>query len=189
MVLLIFRLNKDTGCDAVTFTLGKSLKFSKLKFLGYTHEHCDNLAGSLAPATQSDLPIYLQCSLFNDNTVVFYQGKNTTLNVTGETNIGNMLPLGGAREGRDGFRPIELTIIDQMTTFEATKQITFSLKMIHQQSISVLSNAQAFGSVVDTAGPPLGPYAYDHGINLYFEATTLSSHDEEQSFNIADATS
>ena len=189
MVLLIFRLNKDTGADGVTFTLGKTLRFSKMKFLGYTHEHCDNLAGSSAPATQSDLAIYLQSNLFNDNNVVFYQGKNATLNVTGDTGVGNFLPLGGAREGRDGFRPMDLTIIDEITTFTADKEITFSLKMIHQQAITVLSNAQAFGSVVDTTGPPIGPHAIDHGINLYFQFDVLSGHDAEQSFNIADAQS
>jgi len=191
MVLLIFRLSKYTGTNA-TFTLGKTLDIEKLVFKGFTKEHADNLAADadgLAPGTNSDLPIILASTLFlGDNRVCFYQGQNATINAGGETDIGNMIPLGGTRENREQpFRKMDLTIIDHRTTFAATTEISFSLLQIHNNVLTSLTSAQAFGSVVDDNSTASSRVPIDHGINLYFEATTTNAHNINQTFSIANA--
>ena len=191
MVLLVFRLNKHTTTSA-TFTLGKELKISKLIFKGFTLENCDNTApdaADLSAASATDLPIYLQCSLFGDNEVCFYQGKNASINavVGSDTNIGNFLPLGGVKAARETpFRPFNLTIYDRHQTLPATTTITFVLKQIQNSLISTLSNDQAFGIIDNNADAP-DTAPYDHGMNLYFEAVETSGHNGEQVFSIADS--
>ena len=74
-----------------------------------------------------------------------------------------------------------------MTSFEATKEITFKLNNIHNLSVTQLTNAQAFGSVDDDNPVSELAFPIDHGINLYFEATTTTGHAVEQDFNIADS--
>ena len=189
MVLLVFRLNKHTTTSA-TFTLGKELKISKLIFKGFTLENCDNTAADtadLSAADATDLPIYLQCSLFGDNEVCFYQGKNASINSTAgeDTNIGNFLPLGGVKAAREApFRPFNLTIYDRHLTLPATTEITFVLKQIQNSLISTLTSDQAFGATVNNDDPTT---PYDHGMNVYFEAVETSGHNGEQVFSIADS--
>lgn len=189
MVLLIFRLSKSTTTSA-TFILGKTLRFSKLVFKGFNSEGGDSTQPNdgLSQAAAADLPIYLECSLFGDNEVCFYQGKNATSIGVLASAIGNLIPLGGVLKDRESpFRAMNLTIIDQPTSFAATKTISFKIHQIHDNAVVPLTSAQAFGEIVDNNEEEAAIKPIDHGINLYFEATTLNGHDEEQSFAIADS--
>ena len=191
MVLLVFRLNKHTTTSA-TFTLGKELKISKLIFKGFNLENCSNIeadANDLSAADASELPIYLQCSLFGDNEVCFYQGKNAAINAAAgsNTNIGNFLPLGGIKAAREApFRAFNLTIYDRHLVLPATTEITFILKQIQNSLISTLTSGQAFGTVNNNADEP-STAVYDHGMNLYFEAVTTTAQDGEQVVTIANS--
>jgi len=177
MVLVVFRLNVDTGISA-TFTLGKELSFSKciLKAVEFENPKFDEPNGGNAP-TAGPLPIYLECSLFNDNRVLFYQGKNGTL----ANAVDNLLPIGAVGIASI-YRELNLTIIDQITDLTSTDTITFTLKQIQEGVAANLVPGQAFGADTNTS-----TNATDHGINLYFEFITTANHDDQQSFNIADA--
>jgi len=177
MVLLVFRLNKTTGVSA-SYTLGKELSFSKcvLKAVEFELPKFDEPNGGNAPTT-GPLPIYLECSLFNDNRVLFYQSANTTL----ANAVDNLLPIGAV-----GIAPIyrefNLTIIDQITDLTSTDTISFTLKQIQEGVVTNLVPGQAFGGDTNTSTNDT-----DHGVNLYFEFTTTANHDDDQSFNIANA--
>ena len=191
MVLLIFRLSKSTTTTA-SFVLGKEMIIDKLVFKGFTKEHTDSAAPSadgLAPGEACDLPMYLSSSLFeDDDRVLFYQGKNTLINASGDTKVGNMIPLGGGRINRETpFRPMNFTIINQRTVLEANTAILFDLVQIHGNEIASLTVGQAFGDVVDDNSTSGDRLAIDHGINLYFEATTTAAHKNAE-INIANST-
>ena len=192
MVLITFRLSKATGTTA-SYVFGKELILDKLVFKGFTKEHSDSTAddaAGLAPLVACDVPIYLASSLFeNDDRVLFYQGKNATIEGAGDpTGVGNFIPLGGARLNREmPFRPMNFTIINQRTVFAADDEVLFSLIQIHNNEPVALTSAQAFGEIVDDNSTSGDRIAIDHGINLYFEATTNAAHGTAE-INIADAT-
>jgi len=196
-MLLIIRLTKSTT-SAIKYTLPKEIKFSKLTFKGYSFERVDNLAADslgLAPATNSELPVYMSCDFINDNDVLFFQGKNNTIRTAGGgINIDNMIPLGGVREGQTdegNYSVMDLKLIDRQQTWEVGKEISITLFQIQKNVATPLTNNQAFGSInddgsSDPAIPGSGPSPYDHGCNLYFEFQNNEGHDFTQSYNVAD---
>ena len=199
-MLLIFRLNKDNGTQA-SFILPKTLDFSRMTFKGFTWERCDNLAGDIngvAPATNSDLPVFLHCDFLDDNEVCFLQGRNTTIiaNMAGlDVGVGNMIPLGGIKEAREApFRQMDLKVIDRASSYEASKVLLVGLYQIQLGVAELLTPAQAFGAVENDvaldalAEPPTAPSPYDHGVNLYFELDCDETHDFTQSYTALDST-
>ena len=200
-MLLIFRLNKDTT-STVQYVIPHELNFSQLRFKGFSWERGDNNAADQsqtpgAPLSGADLPVYLHMDCFDDNEIMFFQGRNATL-ITNETDAdlgtGNSIPLGGIKEGRElGFRTMDLKLIDQPTIWALGKVITISLRQIQIRKITALTNNQAFGAInndvaVDNDADPVeGPSPYDHGVNLYFELDLDKGHQFTEGVVIADA--
>ena len=185
-MLLVFQLNKVTGTEA-TFVLGKEFKFSNLKFKGYTIDNPDisaNDANGIVPSVDGVLPLYLHCDAFGDNEVVFYQGRNATID---DPVTDNLIPLGPIQtELPYTFLEQNLNIIiDRITTWEASKALTFGLYQIHNGNLDLLTIDQAFGVDVDDESTPNDSA---HGINLYFELTPCKSQDHDQTFTIANST-
>jgi len=198
-MLLIVRLNKDTTASA-TITLPKEIRFHKLVLKGFSFERVDNLAADAvghAPATNTELPVYLHLDCLDDNEILFFQGKNNTIRTSavGEVGLGNFIPLGGVREAQDDegtYHAMNMTLVERPQVYDVGKQIKVSLFQIQKSVPSVLTNAQAFGAInndesSDPAIPGSGPSPYDHGCNLYLEFTTDQSQDTTQSYNVADS--
>ena len=196
-MLLIIRLTKDTT-SSVKYTIPKEIRFNKLTFKGYSWERCDNLAANegLAPATNSELPVYMSCDFLGDNEVLFLQGKNQTIRSAESSTIelDNAIPLGGIREGQvdeGNYCEFNLPLIDRSQVWEVGKEISITLFQIHKLVPNQLTNNQAFGaitddSVSDPAIPGSGPSPIDHGINLYFSFDLDSVQNVLQSYNVAD---
>jgi len=178
MVLVIFRLNKETGVST-TFTLGKNYDFNKLILKAVEIEKPNGIEpnGGNAP-TEGPLPVYLDSSLFTNNSVVFYQGRNNTI----PQDIDHLIPIGAV--GTAGFyRELNLTIIDGVkTSLLATDTVTFALKQIQENVAANLVAGQIFGGDDNSSGN-----ASDHGVNLYFEFVTDNSHDVDQTYSLADS--
>ena len=198
-MLLIVRLNKDTTASC-SVTLPKEIRFHKLVLKGYSFERVDNLAGDAAgghaPATNSELPVYLHLDCLGDNDILFFQGKNATIrDPTLDVGLGNFIPLGGVREAQSdegNYHALNMTLVDRPQVYDVGKVIKVSLYQIQKSVPSVLTNAQAFGGVNnDETGDPMipgsGPQPYDHGCNIYLEFTTDQSQDTTQSYNVADS--
>ena len=189
MVLLVFRLNKDTTTSA-TFVIPKTLVFDKMIFKGFSSERHDDTVvdgGGISFDTASELSIYLECGLFGDNEVCFFQGTNTTINndAGSDTGVGNLLPLGGFKKDvAVPYKQMDLTVIDQPTRLDAGFPLTLGLLQIQLGVVQPLTSAQAFGTLTND-GTPAGPI--DHGFNLYFELETMTAHDHDQTINIADS--
>jgi len=183
-MLLVFRLTKATGTEA-TFTVGKEIIMDKLIFKGWSADFPqkgENDGAGNAP-TAGPKTIYLEMDCFDDNSIVFYQGRNNT--IAGST-IGNMIPLGAVGEVATGYNKFDMTLIDFPEVWEATKTITIKLRQIETNVVSSLTTGQAFGTDVDTDSG--GPNNMDHGVNLYFEVQRNPvAHNILQNFDIADA--
>jgi len=183
-MLLVFRLNKATGTQA-TFTVGKEIIMDKMIFKGWSADFPSNAENDAAGNVPTAGPkaIYLHMDCFDDNNIVFYQGRNNTISGTA---IGNMIPLGAIKEEKFDYKQMDLTVINFPEIWEATKTITITLNQIEVNTVSQLTNGQAFGVDADTDGG--GPNAIDHGINLFFEVErNPTQHNITQTFNIADA--
>jgi len=192
-MLLIIRLTKDTT-SSVKYTIPKEIRFNKLTFKGYSWERCDNLAANegLAPATNSELPVYMSCDFLGDNEVLFLQGKNQTIRAAESSTIelDNAIPLGGIREGQvdeGNYCEFNLPLIDRSQVWEVGKEISITLFQIHKLVPNQLTNVQCFGAITDDGGMPApGQSPIDHGVNLYFSFDVDSIQNVKQSYTVAD---
>ena len=179
-MLVVLRLNKVTGTSA-TYTLGREINFNKLYLRGVGFDFPSKTepdAGGNAPTT-GGRAVYLDMSILNDNHVLFFQGRNTTI-----TGIDNLIPLGIVEDAGVPYRKMDLKLICNPTTYEDTQTITLTLKQIEAGVVTNLTNAQAFGSDQDSQ-----PVDIDHGVNIYLEFEGLSSNNYATSnFTIANAT-
>jgi len=196
-MLLIIRLTKDTT-SSVKYTIPKEIRFNKLTFKGYSWERCDSNASNegLAPATASELPVYMSCSFLGDNEVLFLQGKNQTIRADESSTIelDNAIPLGGIKEGQvdeGNYCEFNLNVIDRSMVWEVGKEISITLFQIHKLVPNKLTNDQAFGAINDDAvGDPMipgsGPSPIEHGVNLYWNFELDSVQNVKQSYTVAD---
>ena len=188
MVLKVFRLNKDTTCDA-SFTIGQTIDFKSMKFLGYQWDNFDGSQQDLyTNMVEQDIPIpvYLKMSILNNQNVAFYQGMNNSADTNyslSEHTIHNSIPLGVQLD--TSFQKMNLTLINNPTTLFASDTITISLLLINQGHAYTITNNMAFGEDVMTndAGETM---PVDHGVSLFFDFET-DSKQLQGDYTISDA--
>jgi len=185
-MLIVFRLDKTTGSTA-TYTFGREINFKKITLRGVSFENTDPAAtdgtGAI-PTTAGGLPVYLHLDLFDDNEVLFYQGRNTTL-ASANPSVDNLIPIAIIPHTTGGaipFQHMDLKIRDQIGVLESTDTITIKILQLQQGVLTALTTPQMCGADTDD-----GANAADHGVNLYFEFELTESQDHDQTGAIADA--
>jgi len=147
-MIYVFRLSRLTTATHA-FTIGKDIRFEKMRLLGVQLDNCDGAASTLS-GTTSETPIYLECSLLDNDSIVFNNGKATAITAGGT----RLIPIGAV--GTD-LNSIELangtgiTLIDEPTHLAAADTVTWALKELNNAgtAVTTLIDDCAFGTDVD----------------------------------------
>jgi len=161
-MIYTFRLSKISG-NSHTFTIGKEIIFDKMTILGVQFDSPDKDQSTLI-GSAGEQPLYLYTDILDHDNVIFNNGKAASITA----NMTHLIPLSTIATALPdtSYRSIDgITIIDKLTTFNATDTITWAIKEIAGNGTTV-TNASAdtlygIDTLLADAAQPV-----DRGINI-----------------------
>jgi len=126
-MLYTFKLSRATGTTALhSFTLGKQINFTKMTLKYVIVDNPIPVAGDFFMEESADLPLYLGCSVFDNNHVMFNNGFQDTINDT------QLIPIVNVNAGFPAISAnmMNMPIIDEYTSWDATQEISFGVYYI-----------------------------------------------------------